>query len=109
MGSGSSNPSSANQPSGARVVTVVVTPAHVAVMDPPVPLLRPLLEYRARAFRPGGPQGFEEVEETRTLCSFDVKGRLCFPAGLLPRLRTVLREHGYRVRVEDRRKPGPRL
>src|SRR5438309_2316519 len=40
----------ASPPGGPVVVTVVATPAHVAVMDPPVPLLRPLLEYRARTF-----------------------------------------------------------
>jgi hypothetical protein len=91
------------------VVSVIITPDHIAGLAPVVPLLRPVLEYRARRFEPGGPLGYQEIKETRTLCDFDIMGRLCFPAGLLPRVRKVLQEHGYHVRIDDRREDGPRL
>jgi hypothetical protein len=86
-----------------QAVTVIITPDHVAVMDPPVPLLRPLFDSRKRKFVPEGPLGYQEVEEEMALCTFDNKDRLAFPAGLLPRVRRVLREHGYWVSVDDQR------
>src|SRR4051794_39930943 len=94
-------------------VTAVITQQHLALLDPTVPemepVLEPLLQYRRRTFAPGGPAGYREAEASVTLFTFDVKDRLAFPAGLLPRVGRVLREHGYRVRVEDRRRDGPRL
>ena len=92
---------------GGPAVTVTVTGDHVAVMDPPVPDLEPVLEYRTRTFATGGPGGWRQAEEARSLCEFDARGRLVFPAGLLGRVRPVLRDRGYRVVVDDRRGAGP--
>lgn len=91
------------------VIQAVITEDHVAVLGPPVSLLERLLTYTRRTFVLSGPLGYREVEETVWLCDTDVKGRPCFPAGLFPRLRQMLREQGYRVTVEDLRTPGPRL
>src|SRR5690348_3250266 len=94
---------------GDRLVHVIITPEPIAVMDPAVPLLEPVLSYCRRTFVSWGPLGYQELEEAVSLCDFDVKGRLCFAAGLLPRVCRTLREHGYNVSVEDQRSPGPRL
>src|SRR4051794_40495912 len=94
---------------GDRLVDVIVTVDHVAALWPAVELLEPILQYRRLTFAPGGPQGHRGVEEDVILSQLDVEGRLCFSAGLLPRVCGVLGEHGYRVRIDDRRKPGPRL
>jgi hypothetical protein len=92
-----------------RQVQVIIGTHHIAVMDPAVPLLESLLSYRRRTFVPSGPLGYKEVEESVSLCDVDIKGRLCFAAGLVPRVSRLLREHGYRVHVADQRKSGARL
>jgi hypothetical protein len=88
-------------------INVIITEDHFAVMDPPVPLLEPLLQYRIRSFVPGGPTGVQEKLNTFTLCKFDHMERLEFLAGLLPRIRLELRKHGYRMRIDDRRNATP--
>jgi hypothetical protein len=98
-----------DKPPGDRLVDVVVTQDHVAVMDPAVPILEPVLHYRRKSYTAGGPLGYQEVEEDVDLFEVDIKGRVCFPAGLLFRVRRVLHEHGYRVRIKDQRVSGPRL
>src|SRR3954452_3464712 len=102
-----SMPESATRPPGVSVVQVIITTEHFAVMDPPVPFLLPMLEYHRRTFVLEGPTGYREVKEAVRLWDLDIKGRLAFPAGLLPRLRRALEERGHHVRVEDRRKQGP--
>jgi hypothetical protein len=92
-----------------KQVTVLVTEDHTAVLEPAVPVLEPYLSYRRKQFVAGGPLGHREVEQEVAFYDIDIMGRLVFSAGLLPRMRRVLREHGYKVRVEDRRQPGPRL
>lgn len=90
-------------------VVIIITPDHLAVMDPPVPLLEPVLQNRHRRFLSGGPTGYRQVSESRSLCTFDYKGRLVFSAGLVQRVHSLLRDHGYSVRVEDRRKHDSQL
>ena len=43
----------ANQSAAKPVARVIITPTHLALVDPPVPLLEPLLTYRT--FEVGGP------------------------------------------------------
>jgi hypothetical protein len=90
-------------------IKVIISEDHIAVLEPVIELLEPLFSYRRRTFVPGGPMGYKEVEETVSLCDVDIKGRMCFAAGLMPRVRRLLREQGYRVRVDDLRKSGTRL
>lgn len=92
-----------------RIVRVAITKDHIAVMDPALPVLESVLQYRQRTFVAGGPLGYQEIVESVSLCEFDNKGRLCFAAGLLPKVRPTLLEHGYRVVIQDQRKPGSRL
>lgn len=96
-------------PSDDRLVNVIITEDHLAVMEPAVRLPEVLLQSRRKQFVADGPLGHREVETKVVFHDIDCKGRLVFPAGLLPRMRRVLREHGYRVVVEDRRKAGTRL
>src|SRR5207253_8155235 len=86
-----------------------ITQKHLAVLDPPVPILEPVLRYPRTSVTPGGPTGYREVQEIVSMYAFDAEGRLGFWAGLLPRVQAVLRAHGYKVRVDDQRNPGPRL
>jgi hypothetical protein len=83
------------------LINVTITEEGMALLDPPVPLLEPLLEYRRRTFVLAGPTGVLEQINEFTLCGFDREGRLTITAGMLPRVCQVLREHGYRVRIEN--------
>jgi hypothetical protein len=91
-----------------RRVRVIITRHHAAVLAPAVPLLQPLLESHRHAFAAGGPTGYRHVETVEALYTFDHRGRLVFPAGLLPRVSQALREAGYVVRVDDQRRRGRR-
>lgn len=50
--------------------------------------------------------GYQRAEETSSLHTVDLRGRLVFPAGLLPRAIAVLESNGHSVEVEDRRTLG---
>jgi hypothetical protein len=92
-----------------RRVNIVITAApQLAVMDRPVAGIEHLFRYPRRTFRSGGPTGWQESEELATLAAVQ-HGGLCFAAGLLPRVLGFLDDHGYRVRVEDRRTAARRL
>ena len=67
--------SSAKTP-GDRLVEVIITQDNVAVMDPAVPILESVLQYRRKSYAAGGPLGYQEVVEDVALCEFDLKGRL---------------------------------
>ena len=92
-----------------HAVQVIITADKVAVMDPPVPLLEPLLLYKSFEFEQASPCGHRRVENKVSLCTFDHRGRLVVPAGLLHRRRAELERHGDAVDVEDLRKDGRRL
>ncbi|MFO0802637.1 MAG: hypothetical protein U0791_05885 [Gemmataceae bacterium] len=62
------------------------------------------MEYRRRRFEVDGPLGWMESEQIETLYGFDFRGRPAVPVGLLARLKRTLREHGYRVVIDDQRK-----
>ncbi|MBO0698778.1 MAG: hypothetical protein J2P46_10310, partial [Zavarzinella sp.] len=91
----------------AGVVTIKIGIAHVAVMDPPVPGLRPLLEYPVRGTEPGDPTGWREAVIDMLGWQPDIKGRVAFPEGLVGLVRRRLRDLGYRVRVDDGRADCP--
>jgi hypothetical protein len=99
----------ASQSAAKPLVRVIITPRHLALVDPFVPLLVPLLTYRTFQFEGGGPAGHRRVERVVDLTTFDLRGRLVFPAGLLPRCRAELEAHGYQVEVEDCRRFGRRF
>jgi hypothetical protein len=92
-----------------RVVKVVITDDHFAVLDPPVLSLKPLLEYRQRSFQPGGPHGYREVVQEVMAWKLDIKGRLAFPAGLLPRAMEQLCAEGYGIEIDDQRTKARKL
>lgn len=92
-----------------KTATVTITGDHVAVLAPAVDGLEAVLTYRSRAFEPAGKFGWREVEQAVSLCDLDIKGRLCFPAGLLDRVRRVLVEKGYAVTVRDERPADDRM
>jgi hypothetical protein len=70
-----------------------------AVLDPAVPELLPLLEYRRFDFVPGGPTGYERQQKPQHMHTTDLKGGLSFPVGLLPRMTVELQRLGYEVVV----------
>jgi hypothetical protein len=84
-------------------VTVTMTEDHTAVLAPAVEGLDSVLTYRTRVFESGGVFGWKEVERVISLCGFDIKKRLGFPAGLLDRVQRVLEEKGYAVVIRDLR------
>ncbi len=90
-------------------VRVAIEPGHVAYLYPAVLLLRPLLTYRVKEFKPGGPHGYAETQEEVLLADMDTHGQLSLPAGLLHRCRQELEAHGYHVDVVDHRKYGKRF
>src|SRR6187399_3177412 len=73
MATGNMTLTSPVPPVAASLVSVIITPQHTAVMDPPLPLVKPLLEYRRRKFVPGGPYGWREVEQMISLHGLDIK------------------------------------
>jgi hypothetical protein len=86
-----------------RQVNIVVTAEPLlAVMDRAVAGIKHLFRYPRRTFQSGGPTGWRESEELTVLAAVQHEG-LCFAPGLLPRVLGFLEEHGYRVRMEDRR------
>ena len=91
----------------AGAVTIQVGTAHLAVVDPPVPELQPLLEYPVRVTEPGGPTGWREAVVDMLAWQPDIKGRVGFPEGLVGAVRRRLRDLGYRVRIEDERADRP--
>jgi hypothetical protein len=95
--------------SNKRVVLAIITPENFALLDPPVPSLEPLLSYYEFEFESDGPYGHRRVEREVSMAVFDHRGRLAFPAGLLPRCRAELEAHGYAVTVKDHRKFGRRF
>jgi hypothetical protein len=97
--------SSAETPDNPESVRIIITPEHMAVVDPAVPELEAILEYHARMFIPGGHSGYREIEERRALGGLDIRGRWMFPAGLLGRILQCLRAGGYDFTIDDRRKP----
>jgi hypothetical protein len=90
-------------------VTIIVGDAGMAVMDPPLSLVANDLQYRTRKFEAGGPTGVRELEETVAAHAYDFRDRLGFTVGCLPRVTRLLRDHGYDVRIDDRRERGSRL
>jgi hypothetical protein len=92
-----------------RLVKVVVGCLSIAAIDPPVLSLKPWLENTVASFVPGGPTGVQRVESEIVMYTFDHRGRLCFPVGLLSRLRAELERNAYRVEVVDLRKRRKRL
>jgi hypothetical protein len=99
----------ANQAVATPVVRVIVTATHLALVDPPVPLLLPLLKYTAFTFEGGGPTGYRRAEHNVEVAAFDFRGRLAIPAGLLTRCCAELAANGYQVEVEDCRRFGLRF
>lgn len=91
-----------------KAVSIVITPDHLAVIDPPLLLLQPYLEYVRRRYVPGGPSGYQPITETGCMWGLD-RGRLVCAAGLVPRLADVLQHHDYEVVIHDRRVPTLRL
>jgi hypothetical protein len=89
--------------SSTRLVKLIITPDHLAVLDPPVPSLEELLEYRQRTFRSGGPHGYQEIVQELAIWQLDIKGRFTFPAGLLTRVTEHLDAEGYEIQIEDQR------
>lgn len=87
-----------------RDVKITITPLQLAVLDRAIPEILPALEYQRRRFEVDGPLGWMESEQIETLYGFDFRGRPAVPVGLLARLKRVLREHGYRVMIDDQRK-----
>ena len=75
----------------------------VALIDPAVPLLAPLLAYRRKRFEPGGKTGYRGREEELLLWQFDVHDRMAVPVGLLPRVMRILAEQAYEVTLTDHR------
>jgi hypothetical protein len=100
---------SVGQSAATSVVRVIITPQNLALVDPPVPLLKPLIEYTAFAFEPAGPTGHRRAEQNVQVATTDFRGRLAFPAGLLPRCQAELEANGYEVEIEDCRRFGPRF
>ncbi|MFO0822841.1 MAG: hypothetical protein U0792_06935 [Gemmataceae bacterium] len=87
-----------------------ITPLQVAVFDFDVfSLLEPLLSYREVTFEPGGELGYRRVATDKMMATFDIKGRLVIPAGLLPRCEAELAAHGYRVVIHDQRPSDKRF
>lgn len=81
----------------------------MALIDPPVPILTPYLEYTAKRFEQGGDLGYQEREEPVAVWDFDIKGRMGILAGLVPRVIRVLEDRGYEVKLSDHRKYGKRF
>src|SRR5262249_27577174 len=54
----------------------------------------------------GGPTGHRRSRRDFEVATTDFRGRLAFPAGLLPRCRAELEANGYAVEVEDCRRFG---
>lgn len=76
----------------------------IALIDPALPVLERHLEYRIKRFKEGGPLGYQQREEAMPIWGFDIKDRMAVPAGLVPRVRQVLAEYGYHVKLTDHRK-----
>jgi hypothetical protein len=87
-------------------IHATITDGHRIWLSQLVPEIQPLLEYRQRVFRPTGPAGYQESEEL-LVAAYDNKspGPPFVLAGFWPRIREVLHDHGYRVKIEDRRHP----
>ena len=64
--------------------------AMVALIDPPIPLLGPHLEYRLMRFEEGGTLGYRDREESVRVWDFDIKDRMVVAAGLVPRVKQIL-------------------
>ncbi len=94
---------------GRPSVHVMLTCTNFALIDPPVLLLEEHLFYKVCEFEQAGASGHRRVDTERFLYTFDHKGRLAVPVGLLSRCRALLEEHGYRVKVEDLRQYRHRL
>jgi hypothetical protein len=77
-------------PSGPLTATAVLTPANVAILEPALPQLRSHMQYQSIICSPGGPCGYVAREETVAAWLTDLRGRLAFPAGLLPRAAALL-------------------
>jgi hypothetical protein len=90
-------------------VKIIVGQNHIAVMDPPVLAILPLLQYKERRYVPGGPTGYRSVDEVIPLGHLDFRDRVGFSAGLLPRVQRELQELGHHVQVEDLRRIGDRM
>ena len=90
---------------------VIVGENHMAVLDPPLTEVNSLLTDIVRTFvADDGPTGYRCVDRAgRSLGVTDFRGRIAFPAGLLPRVLALLDEGGVDVEVEDRRVPPRRL
>jgi hypothetical protein len=95
-------------PEPGATITIRIAEGYVAMLEPVVPLLLPHLETTVISFQPGGPTGIRRGKEPFPFGALD-SNRLFFPAGLVPRVRTVLEANGYRVSIEDPRRPGRRL
>jgi len=75
-----------------------------ASQDPQVTaLVLPQLEYDVTVTEQAGPLGHLERRETETLHGLHLDKQGAFATGHVPRVSRVLREHGYRVKIVDRR------
>lgn len=94
----------AGGPQPGQEFRIIVNPvASVIDPEPPRDLIDPFLQYQETRFDEGGPRGYQETDGACRLWEFDVKRRIGFPTGLVPRLVHVLRGNGYRVVIEEQR------
>lgn len=90
-----------------RKAKVLIGPTLVR-LDPPVPMVEDLLTYRQREFEDGGTFGFRETSTLFLMAEHDDRGRLTFPVGLWPRVKTLLESVGYAIEIDDKRQFGER-
>ena len=65
--------------------TIIIQPNNVAILDPAIPLVRPVVTCRRRLFKADEPTGVREVEAQVWAYRIDPRGRVAFPAGLVAR------------------------
>ena len=93
----------------ASAVEIEIIGALAAIDLPPLPdLVHDRLEYHDTIFEPGGPLGHRSRDITVRLYDIDARGRLVVPAGAVPGICQVLRQHNYRVTIGDYRQRPPR-
>lgn len=98
-----------NHQSGPPVAEIIIGTEDIAVLDPPVPLIRSMLTHQGTRFSSGGPCGVRCHDEDSDLYGVDFRGRLAFASGLVPRVAAELQRNGYLVEIEELRRRDPQL
>lgn len=84
-------------------VKIIIGHLHLAVVDPPLADLIPLLVSHRKQVDVGGPTGVNVVETSIAMSVIDIRGRIGISAGLLPRIVAFLEDRGHRCEIVDLR------